>query len=206
VKLIVQPDDGIEPIIKALSQAKKTIQILIFRIDRTEVEKALIAAVERGVLVQALVACTNRGGEKNLRKFETRMLEKGVTVTRTADDLLRYHGKMFIIDGKELHLLAFNYTHLDLLSRSFGVSTTDFKLVQEAAKLFECDIKRMPYKSSNDALVVSPINAREQLTKFIAGAKKRLLIYDMKISDRSFIKLLNEKISQGVDVRLIGGT
>ena len=83
-----------------------------------------MAAVERGVSVQALVACTNRGGEKTLRRCETRLLEKGVTVTRTAGDLLRYHGKMFIIDGKELHLLAFNFSHVDIaLSRSFAVST-----------------------------------------------------------------------------------
>jgi phosphatidylserine/phosphatidylglycerophosphate/cardiolipin synthase-like enzyme len=205
VKLILQPEDGIDPILQALGQARKRIQILIFRIDRTEVEKALTAAVERGVLVQALVACTNRGGEKTLRKCETRLLEKGVTVTRTAGDLLRYHGKMFIIDGKELYLLAFNYTHLDIaLSRSFGVSTRDPALVAEAAKLFECDVKRTPYRSTNDELIVSPVNAREQLTKFIAGAKRRLLIYDMKISDRAFLKLLNEKVSAGVDVRVIG--
>lgn len=207
MKLIVQPDDGIEPIVQALDSAKKNIQILIFRIDRTEVERALMAAVERGVLVHALVACTNRGGEKTLRKYETRLLEKGVTVARTADDLLRYHGKMFIVDGKELYLFAFNFTHLDMaLSRSFGVSTRDPKMVEEAQKLFQCDVQRSPYKPGNDGLVVSPVNAREQLAKFIAGTKKRLLIYDMKISDRAFLQLLNEKVSQGVDVRVIGGT
>jgi phosphatidylserine/phosphatidylglycerophosphate/cardiolipin synthase-like enzyme len=50
------------------------------------------------------------------------------------------------------------------------------------------------------------VNAREQLTEFIRGAKKQLLMYEMKISDRDFVKLLNEKISQGVDVRVIGRT
>ena len=35
MKLIVQPEDGIEPILHALDEAKKSIQILIFRIDRT---------------------------------------------------------------------------------------------------------------------------------------------------------------------------
>jgi phosphatidylserine/phosphatidylglycerophosphate/cardiolipin synthase-like enzyme len=62
----------------------------------------------------------------------------------------------------------------------------------------------MPYKAGHTELVVSPINAREQLTRFIEGAQKHLLIYDMKITDRAFVKLLNEKISQGVDVRIIG--
>jgi cardiolipin synthase A/B len=207
MKLLIQPDDGVEPIVRALGRARKTIQILVFRVDRNEVEKALLEAVQRGVAVQALIACTNRGGDKNLRRFEMRLLEKGVTVTRTADDLLRYHGKMMIIDGKELHVFAFNLTHLDIaLSRSFGISTTSPKVVKEAMKLFDCDARRLPYSAGCAELVVSPKNARKQLTKFIEGAKKQLLMYEMKISDPEFVKLLNEKISQGVDVRVIGQT
>ncbi len=49
-----------------------------------------------------------------------------------------------------------------------------------------------------------PRNARKQLMKFIEGAKKQLLMYEMKIIDPDFVKLLNEKISAGVDVRVIG--
>jgi phosphatidylserine/phosphatidylglycerophosphate/cardiolipin synthase-like enzyme len=207
VKLFVQPDAGLEPILAAIRRAKKCIQILIFRLDRPEIEKALLEAVERGVAVQALVAYTNRGGDKVLRRFEMRSLERGITVTRTADDLVRYHGKMLIVDGKELLLLAFNFTHLDIsLSRSFAVSTTNKPLVAEAVRLFECDSKRTPYKAENKDFIVSPANAREQLTAFIQGAKKQLLMYEMKISDGDFVQLLNEKISQGVDVRVIGST
>jgi phosphatidylserine/phosphatidylglycerophosphate/cardiolipin synthase-like enzyme len=207
VKLFVQPGAGLEPILAAIRRAKKCIQILIFRLDRPEIEKALLEAVERGVTVQALVANTNRGGDKVLRRFEMRSLERGITVTRTADDLVRYHGKMMIVDGKELLLMAFNFTHLDIsLSRSFAISTTNKALVAEAVRLFECDSKRTPYKAESKDFVVSPANAREQLTAFIRGAKKQLLMYEMKISDSDFVKLLNEKISQGVDVRVIGST
>ena len=207
VKLFVQPDAGLEPILAAIRRAKKSIQILIFRMDRPEIEKALVDAVERGVAVQALVANTNRGGDKVLRRFEMRSLERGVTVTRTADDLVRYHGKMLTIDGKELLLLAFNFTHLDIsMSRSFAITTTNKTLVAEAVRLFDCDSKRVPYRAGHKDFVVSPVNAREQLTAFIKGAKKQLLMYEMKISDNDFVKLLNEKVSQGVDVRVIGST
>ncbi len=207
MKLFVQPDDGIQPILDALNKAKKSIQILIFRIDRSEIENALFDAAARGVSVQALIAYTNRGGDKNLRRFEMRLLERGITVARTADDLVRYHGKMFIIDGKELYLLAFNYTHLDIgLSRSFALAITDSAIVREAIKLFECDVKRIPYQAGNNDFVVSPVNAREQLMKFIKGAKKQLLMYEMKVSDRDFIQLLHQKVSEGVDVRIIGRT
>lgn len=207
VKLFVQPEAGLDPVLSAIRRAKKCIQILIFRLDRPEIERALVEAVERGVPVQALVAYTNRGGDKVLRRFEMRALERGITVTRTADDLVRYHGKMMIIDGKELLLLAYNFTHLDMsLSRSFAISVTNKALVTEAVKLFQCDSKRLPYTAGNKDFVVSPVNAREQLTAFIRGAKKQLLMYEMKISDNEFVKLLNEKVSEGVDVRVIGST
>ncbi|MEZ2345477.1 phospholipase D-like domain-containing protein [Terriglobus sp. RCC_193] len=202
---MVQPEDGIEPILDALRKAKKSIQILIFRFDRSEIERALVEAVERGVAVQALIAFTNREEDKNLRKLEMRLLEYGVTVSHTADDLVRYHGKMFIVDRKELYVLAFNYTHLDItLSRSFGVAITTPSVVAEAIKLFECDEHRKQYTSTSRHLIVSPVNARKELMDFIQGAKKQILMYEMKISDPEFITLLRDKVSQGVEVRVIG--
>ena len=204
MKLLIQPDDGIKPIIQALKKAKKNIRILIFRFDRVEIEKALVEAVNRGVTVQALIAHTNQGEEKNLRRLEMRLLSQGITVTRTADDLVRYHGKMFIVDDKVLYVLSFNFTHMDIdLSRSFGVAITKKSTVKEAIRLFECDSKRRPYTKAKDDLVVSPVNARKSLIEFIAGTKKRLLIYEMKISDNDFVKLINKKISAGVEVRVL---
>ena len=204
MKLLVQPDNGIKPLLEALRKAKKSIRILIFRFDRAEIEKALVTAAARGVSVQALIAYTNQGEEKNLRRLEMRLLAQGITVARTADDLVRYHGKMIIVDEKTLYVLGFNFTHLDIdLSRSFGVAITKPGLVKEAVRLFESDAKRQPYSEGKEDLVVSPVNARKRLTEFISGAKKRLLLYEMKISDNDFLKLLNKKISEGVDVRIL---
>lgn len=204
MKLLIQPDNGIKPLIEALRKAKSSIRILIFRFDRVEIEKALVEAVGRGVSVQALIAHTNQGEEKNLRRLEMRLLAQGITVTRTADDLIRYHGKMMIIDEKVLYILGFNFTHMDIdLSRSFGLAITKSGIVKEAIRLFECDSKRRPYTKTKDDLIVSPVNARKRLTEFIAGTKKTLLIYEMKISDREFVKLLNKKISDGAEVRVL---
>ena len=205
MKLFIQPDDGIEPILHALRKAKRSIEVLIFRFDRSEIERELVAASMRGVAVHALIAFTNRGEEKNLRKLEMRLLERGITVGRTADDLVRYHGKMFIIDRDHLYLMAFNFTFLDInLSRSFAVSLSDPKLVAEAVRLFHADCNRQHYDAAHDDLIVSPSNSRKRLHHFIEGAEKQLLIYEMKLSDREFVDLLNRKISQGVDVRILG--
>lgn len=205
MRLLVQPGDSVLPLIDSINKAKKSVEIAIFRFDRTEIEKALAAAVTRGVAVHALIAYTNRGGEKNLRKLEMRLLAAGVTVARTADDLVRYHGKYMIIDRRELFLLAFNYTYLDIEhSRSFGLVTEHPKLVQEAIKLFEADTKRQPYTPGLPTFVVSPVNSRRALSAFIKGAKRRLLIYDPEISDSAMIRLLEERAKAGVEIRIVG--
>jgi cardiolipin synthase A/B len=205
LKLIVQPADGAVPLLKAINRAKKSVEIVIFRFDQGDIEHALEDAAQRGVFVHALIAFTNRGGEKNLRKLEMRFLEKGITVARTADDLVRYHGKMMVVDGKELYLLTYNFTKLDTeRSRSFGVVTRNRELVKEAMRLFEADTKRQTYKSRSDKFLVSPVNARQQLEAFIKGAKRDLLIYDVDIADKAIIRILQERCQAGVQVKIIG--
>ena len=204
MKLIVQPDDGLAPLLKAVRKAKKTLDILIFRFDRPELEKVLEAAVGRGVVVRALIAHTNRGGEKSLRKLELKLLAAGVTVARSADDLPRYHGKMMIVDDT-LFVLGFNYTKLDIeKSRSFGIITTDKRLVKEALTLFEADRTRQGYIPSDDRLVVSPESSREVLTTFIKRARKQLLIYDESVSDNLVLRVLQQRAKAGVEIRVIG--
>jgi phosphatidylserine/phosphatidylglycerophosphate/cardiolipin synthase-like enzyme len=102
-------------------------------------------------------------------------------------------------------MLSFNFTHLDIdHSRCFGLITTDTKLVSEAVRLFEADTKRQPYVPGHPAFVVSPVNARKELTAFLKGAKKELLIYDPEISDPVMLRLLDARTQAGVDVKIIG--
>jgi cardiolipin synthase A/B len=205
VELIIEPGSGSTALIEAINRAVNRIEIVIFRFDRLEIEAALKAATARGVFVHALVTYTNRGGEKNLRQLEMRLLEAGVTVARTDADLVRYHGKLVIIDRRILFLLAFNFTSLDIdHSRSFAVVTEDSHFVQEAVKLFEADATRQPYTPGLDTFIVSPVNAREELSSFIAAAQKQLLLYDPKIVDVKMIHLLQERGRAGVDIRIIG--
>jgi phosphatidylserine/phosphatidylglycerophosphate/cardiolipin synthase-like enzyme len=204
VKLIIQPDDGLTPLVKTIKKARRSIDIVIFRFDRPELVKALEAAVARGVTVRALIAHTNSGGDKQLRKLELKLLELGCTVARTADDLPRYHGKFVVIDDT-LIVMGFNYTKIDIeRSRSFGLITRDAKLVREALSLFEADRTRQNYSATHDRFVVSPENAREVLTAFIRRAKRQLLIYDAKITDKLVNRVLADRARAGVEIRVLG--
>jgi len=205
MKLLVQPEAGIEPVVQAIKRAKRSVDIAIFRLDRPEIEAALAAAVARGVPVRALVAHTNSGGDAKLRKLEQRLLADGISVTRSGDDLVKYHGKYLLADDT-LHLLGFNLTRLDVTrSRSFGIQTRDRRAVRDARDLFEGDLTRQPYSGpASSPLVVSPETARPALQKFIAGAKSRLAIYEPRLHDRRVVQLLQERAARGVQVQILG--
>ncbi len=205
MQLIVQPEDGVVPVVAGIRGAKKTLDMPIFRLDHIELDKAIRSAVKRGVIVRTLIAHTNSGGDKGLRKLELRLLATGATVSRTADDLVRYHNKFMIVDGRTLYVMGFNYTHLDIdHSRSFGVVTRNRRLVQEAMRLFEADFNRRRYSPALKTFLVSPGNAREQLAALLKGAKKQLLIYDVRITDDAMIRILKERARAGVEIRMLG--
>jgi cardiolipin synthase len=206
VKLIIEPDDGVSPILSAIKKAKKSVEIAIFRFDRKDVEAALkAAAASKGVVVTALIAFANRGGEVRLRNLEQRFLDAGIIVARTSDDLARYHDKFILIDRRVLYVLSFNFTHLDIdHSRAFGIVTTHAIWIREALKLFRADSGRSTYTSKCDTFVVSPTNSRNVLEAFLKGAKRQLLIYDPRISDKRMLRVLQDQVKAGVEIRVIG--
>ena len=206
MKLIVQPDDGVKPLIKAIDGAKKSITLVVFRFDLADLEKALKAACKRGVDVHALVAHTTSKSEKPLRKLESRLLEYGATVARTDDDMVRYHGKLVIIDKKVLFILGFNYTSLDVRrSRSFGIVTKKPAAVREAQRLIKADEDRSEkFRPGKTDLVISPENARTRLTEFIRKAKHHLLVYDSGLTDDTMINELQKRAKAGVRIKILG--
>ena len=204
MKLIIEPEDGIQPLLRLIKSARQCIDIAIFRCDIKAVVAELAAAVTRGVLVRALVAHTNRGGDVGLRALELRLLAAGVTVTRTDDDLVRYHGKLILIDRATLYVLGFNFTSNDLKSRSFGVRTKNPKMLRDVLALLEADRTRSEFKPTAPDLVVSPQNARRRLTRFLRKTRASLDIYDPGVTDDGMIRLMQELAARGVVIRILG--
>ncbi len=205
MQVIIQPRDGIEPFLRGIRNAGESIEVILYRLDRLEIEQELVEAAARGVRVHALVTYTNREDLKEIKKLERRLVERGVRVTRTAEDLVRYHSKMMIIDRRMLYLLTFNFTFLDIHhSRSFGVITDKEALIAEAVRLFEADVDGPTNRLEAEHFVISPLNSRRKLSEFILGAQRQLLIYDGKLTDSRMIRLLETQAKAGVDIKVIG--
>ena len=85
-----------------------------------------------------------------------------------------------------------------------GPSVPPAQRIAHFKQLFSADFDRQPYVPGHDRFVVSPENARDVLGRFLAGARKQLLIYDPKVSDDAMLKIITDRIKAGVDVRVIG--
>lgn len=205
MRLLVQPDQGVGPVLEAISGAREQLDMYIFRLSYPKIEEALAAAVERGVVVRTLIAHTANNGEDMLRELEQRLLGLGATVSRTDEDLLRYHGKMMIVDCRELFVLGYNFTRRDIeRSRSLGLATDRPDFVQEAMRLFDADFNRKIYTPGLADFVVSPLNSRSALLALITCAERELLIYDARLRDNMMQRALEKMALKGVKVRLIG--
>ena len=202
MRLLIQPEDGVRPLLDAIKGARRRLDLCVFRLDRADIERALRAAVRRGVTVRALVARSGQGG---VGALERRLRRAGVTVTRTHDDLVRYHGKMMVVDRATLYVLGYNLTRQDIeKSRSLGLVTAQPDLVHEALRLFQADFDRTRYHAGSAQFVVSPLNARTVLGRLVSAARRELLIYDDRLTDRAMIRLLRERAQAGVDVKILG--
>ncbi len=203
-RLIVQPGSGFTPLVDAIRRARRTVDLAIFRLSAPEIQRELEAAVARGVKVRALVAHRAKGDTKRLREVEQSLLASGVTVARTAEDLVKYHGKYLLVDDT-LHLMGFNFTRSNVKKRSFGIQSQSRRAVEDARRLFECDLAKRPFcVADRSPLVVSPETSRATLERFIAGARGQLAIYDAHLLDDGFAALILERAAAGVDVRVIG--
>jgi phosphatidylserine/phosphatidylglycerophosphate/cardiolipin synthase-like enzyme len=204
-QLLVQPDDGSAPLLEAFDSARRSLDLYVFRLDDRRVADALGRAVRRGVAVRALVAHTRRGGAFALRKVEGRLRKMGVDVSRSDNDLQRYHGKMAIVDDRRLLVLGYNFTRRDMEhSRSFGLILEDKRVIAQAREMYDADFNRRAYVPEHGALVVSPFNSRAVLARLIQEARRQILIYDKRLSDELMLRLIERQARAGVEVRVIG--
>jgi phosphatidylserine/phosphatidylglycerophosphate/cardiolipin synthase-like enzyme len=125
-----------------------------------------------------------------------------VDVSRSDDDLQRYHGKMLIVDDRRLLVLGYNFTRRDMEhSRSFGLVLDDKRVIAQAREMYEADFTRRAYVPEHGTLVVSPFNSRAVLARLIQQARRQILIYDKRLSDELMLRLIERQARPGRGAR-----
>lgn len=201
--LIVQPDDGIDSILKALDGAKKSLDIKMFQFTDPVLIKAVVSAHKRGVHVRVMLNPSRFTGEHdNDEAFEVFKKAK-VPVKETNPTYPITHEKSMVVDGAQAFIMSLNWAPKYFCeTRDYGLVTNDPSEVAEVAECFEADWNRRdftPPPVSN--LIWSVGKSRQAVIDFINSAEKSLYIQHEKYVDTPVIEaLVHAKMKKEVKV------
>jgi phosphatidylserine/phosphatidylglycerophosphate/cardiolipin synthase-like enzyme len=201
--LIVQPDDGIDPILKTLEGAKKSLDIKMFQFTDPVLINAVVDAHKRGIKVRVMLNPSRFTGEHdNDEAFEV-FKNARVPTKETNPKYPITHEKSMVVDGHQAFIMSLNWAPKYFgETRDYGLVTNDPAEVAEVEACFDADWNRTeftPPPVSN--LIWSVGKARQEVIDFINSAEKSLYIQHEKYVDTPVIEaLVHAKMKKEVKV------
>ncbi len=201
---IVEPDDGVKPILEFIRQAKSTVDIEVYLLSERGVLDALKEAKQRGINVRVMLEeHPFGGGEGNATVFR-QLRDAGINVKWSNPAFRFTHEKVIIVDRAAAAIMTLNITRSSFTqNREFAVIDNAPNIVAQVQAIFDADWERRAYKSSDPNLVVSPDNARGKLLDLIGNAQRSLDIYAEEMNEKTVEDALIKAVKRGVKVRVI---
>ncbi len=217
-KLLIEPKDGIQPILNAINAAKVSIshKIYLFTDSRQDVIDALVAAQSRGVDVKILLEREPSGTNSGNTAIFLKLKAVGLNVQLTKPfKFVFVHEKSFVIDNSSAIISTANITGSSFSSnREYLVQLENPELVSEIAKVFDADWAGADIDLKDSKLVWSPSqttaaglvkgNSRAKILDLIGTAKQSLMLEQEAMADEDVILALLAAQTRGVAVSLVG--
>ncbi|MBM6596410.1 phospholipase D-like domain-containing protein [Microvirga pudoricolor] len=205
--LVVQPDHGVEPVIRFLRSATSTALIKQFTFNHPALLDEVLALHERGVKVRVLLNGAKATGERLNDDFFNRLKERGIDVAWSNPAFLVTHEKTVVVDSERALIATFNFMEKYFSeTRDYGVFVSDPAMVSQIVACFERDWNRETYHPHEEAgLGWSPGNARHVISSLIDGAHHTLDIQHPKFAEPLVFERIAAAVERGVKVRVLCG-
>jgi phosphatidylserine/phosphatidylglycerophosphate/cardiolipin synthase-like enzyme len=206
-KLIVQPDDGVQPVLNFLRSATKTVVLKQFTFTHPFVLDEVMALHRKGVQVRVMLNGAKATGERLNDPFFEKMKSANIAVQWSNPAFLVTHEKSIVVDDKSAMLATFNFMEKYFhATRDYGVVTSDPAQVEQIQKCFDCDWNHESFHPRSDTgLAWSPENARLLVCEFIDSAHKTIDIQHPKFAEPVVLERILEAIRRDVRVRILCG-
>ncbi len=212
-QLFVEPDAGRAPLLNAIENAQKEIDVVMYLWTDKKIAQALMKAQKRGVSVNVLIEKSPYEGEAIntwLTNFWQDTRIHWQWAPQDSSPLNFYHEKMMLIDHRAAWVMTLNFVNSSFNRkypvRNFLLLDQNPTEVQAIQALFESDWQgKTPVLQNNLNLVVSPVNSRAQLEALIENAQRSLNIYTDGLDDYALIGKLAQAARRGVTVEIICG-
>jgi cardiolipin synthase A/B len=203
--LIVLPDDTAQPILDAVSTARKSLQIRMFLFTDSRLTDAVIATRRRGVKVRVMLNPARRGGESENDATKEKLAAAGIEVKDSNPAFDLTHQKSMVVDGTTGFVESFNWETRNLtVTRDYAVVTANKTEVAEMEAGFESDWARTTFSpGGHSQLIWCPNNGRERIADFIDSAKHSLWLQNERYQDTVIIERLVRAVMRGVRLHIL---
>jgi len=216
LSLITEPDDGIAPVLTMINGATKSVDLVMYELDDTQVEAALVANERRGVAVRVLLSAGYDGASSTVNgPAYNFLLARGVAMRWSPSYFSLTHEKSLVVDDARALIMTFNLTSKYYATgRDFGIVDGDVHDVAAMERTFGDDWRGSGVNDSEraslggnngdagDDLVWSP-GSGPALIALINGATKSLYVYNEEMADMDVTKALIDAAEGGVAVYVV---
>jgi cardiolipin synthase len=206
-RVIVEPDDGLDPVLEFFASAEKTLLIKQFTFTEDAFIEAVIARKNAGVDVRVMLNPARSGGDRaNDETFE-RFVNAGVAVQWANPKFYVTHEKSVVVDGNAALVATFNLCPKYFsLTRDYGVITYDPCHVEQIVDVFNADWEHRDWRpTAYEGLLWSNSNSRLHMARFIDTATHRLDIQHPKYVDAVILDHIAAAAGRGVKVHVLCG-
>jgi len=206
-KVLVQPDDGVLPLLEIIGNAERSIWIKQFTFTHQALLDAIIAAHITGREVRVMLNPHRSSGDRVNDAAYAALEAAGVGLRWANPRFAVTHEKSMLIDDRLAMIATFNFcekyfTH----TRDYGIITERPADVTEIRNCFEADWGRQSFHpASGTALLWSNNNSRSGMSAFIDAARHSLDIQHPKFVDTTILERIVQAIRRGVNVRVLCG-
>ena len=205
--LVVQPDDGVEPVLELLATARQSLRVKQFTLSEPRLVQGLIDAHGRGVAVRVMLNPHRSSGDRPNDPVFGQLQQAGIAVQWTNKDSVITHEKSIVADDRRALIATFNLVLKYFTeTRDYGVITVDPVQVAEVATGFDADWQHLPFQPDPQAgLLWSITNARPLMAQFIDQARHSLDVQHPKFVDATIVERMVAAQERSVHVRVLCG-
>lgn len=206
-RVMVQPDDGVAPVLEFVGSAQKSLLIKQFTFTEPSLIEAVIDRHAAGVAVRVMLNPQRSGGDRaNDETFE-QLAAAGVTVQWSNPTFYVTHEKSIVVDERAALVATFNLCEKYFTrTRDYGIVITDGMQVAQIVEAFNADWEHADWEPSvYRGLLWSNSNSRYHMAKFIDTAQHRLRIQHPKYVDAVILDHIAAAAGRGVNVHVLCG-
>ena len=205
VELLVEPDDGLGAITRAIRGATRSIRLTMYILTDHSVIRALEFAHAVGVDVRVILEPHPYGSSSSTNLYAyNNLLAADIPVRWSSARYALTHEKSMLIDSTTAYIMTTNFTRAAFrANREFDVIDRDRREADALGALFAADWAGRPYTPADPNLVTSPTNARATLAALIASARRALDLYAEELQDGGMVQALAAAARRHVRVRLL---